>query len=91
MTIAPRDALIPLLRIEALRLKDGVKNVTEQDVRTEVEIARNELRMRYENAAVGSAWDALGASLITEDLPIARSPNCSHATLGNKTIAKVQE
>ena len=49
MTIAPRDALIPLLRIEAWRMKDVVKNVTEADVRTECEIARNELRMRYEN------------------------------------------
>ena len=26
MTIAPRDTLVPLLRIEALRLKNGVAN-----------------------------------------------------------------
>ena len=52
MTIAPRDALVPLIRIEALRLQNGIKGVTEQDVVTESEIARNELRMRYENAAV---------------------------------------
>ena len=53
MTVAPSDALIPLLQISIAYAK-WFKNVTEQAVRTESEIARNELRMRYENAAVGA-------------------------------------
>jgi zinc protease len=91
MTIAPVDSLVPLLTIEVLRMADGVANVTQEHVTTEAEIARNELRMRYENAAVGSAWDALGASLFPEDHPYARSTIGSHETLGNLTIEKVQE
>jgi zinc protease len=91
MTVAPRDALIPLLRIEALRLKDGVANVTQQDVTTEAEIARNELRMRYENAAVGAAWDELGNALFPADHPYARSTIGSHETLGNMSIEAVRE
>ena len=91
MTIAPVDSLIPLLRIEALRMVHGVRNVTQEHVTTEAEIARNELRMRYENAAVGSAWDALGAALFPSDHPYARSTIGSHETLGNLTLEKVQE
>ena len=91
MTVAPRDALLPLLRIEALRMKDGVKNVTEQDVFTEVEIARNELRMRYENAAVGAAWDEIGKALFPADHPYARSTIGDHETLSNINLKAVQE
>ena len=91
MTIAPRDTLVPLLRIEALRLKNGVANVTEKDVRTECEIARNELRMRYENAAVGAAWDEIGNALFPSDHPYARSTIGSHETLSNINLKAVQE
>ena len=70
MTIAPRDALVPLIRIEALRMQNGVKGVTEQDVVTESEIARNELRMRYENAAVSAAMEVIGSQLYPEGPPI---------------------
>ena len=91
MTIAPRDALIPLVRIEALRLKNGMANITEQDVITESEIARNELRMRYENAAVGAAWDELGNALFPSDHPYARSTIGSHETLSNISKEAVLE
>ena len=91
MTIAPRDTLVPLLRIEALRLKNGVANVSEQDVRTECEIARNELRMRYENAAVGAAWDQIGKALFPGDHPYARSTIGNHETLSNINLKAVQE
>ena len=46
MTVAPKDALIPLLKIEALRLLDGVEGVSQADLTTEIEVVRNELRMR---------------------------------------------
>ena len=55
MTVAPVDAAVPLLRIEALRLADGVAGVTEEDVEAEKSIVRNELRMGYESGANGSA------------------------------------
>ena len=91
MTIAPRDALVPLIRIEALRMQNGVKGVTEQDVVTESEIARNELRMRYENAAVSAAMEVIGSQLYPEGHPYARSTIGSHETLSNITLEKVQE
>ena len=91
MTIAPRDALVPLIRIEALRLQNGVKGVTEQDVITESEIARNELRMRYENAAVSAAMEVIGPQLYPEGHPYARSTIGNHETLSNINLEKVQE
>ncbi|MEC7985957.1 MAG: insulinase family protein [Myxococcota bacterium] len=91
MTIAPKDTLEALLRIEALRLKDGVANVTEQDVRTECEIARNELRMRYENAAVGAAWDEIGKALFPPKHAYARSTIGNHETLSNINLKAVQD
>lgn len=91
MTIAPRDALVPLMRIEALRLQNGVKGVTEQDVVTEAEIARNELRMRYENAAVSAAMEIIGQQLYPPGHPYARSTIGNHETLSNITLEKVQE
>lgn len=91
MTIAPRDALIPLMRLEALRMQNGVKGVTEQDVITESEIARNELRMRYENAAVSAAMEVIGSQLYPEGHPYARSTIGSHETLSNISLEKVQE
>ncbi|MDP6932724.1 MAG: insulinase family protein, partial [Myxococcota bacterium] len=50
MTVAPVDALVPLLRLEAQRLTNGVNNVTKEHLDLEREICRNELRMNYENA-----------------------------------------
>jgi len=91
MTVAPIDSMIPLLQIEAKRLKNGVANVTESDVRAEVEIARNELRMRYENAAVGAAWDELGRMLFPEEHPYTRSTIGDHNTLSNIALPDVQE
>ena len=66
-------------------------NITEQDVITESEIARNELRMRYENAAVGAAWDELGNALFPSDHPYARSTIGSHETLSNISKEAVLE
>ena len=91
MTIAPRDALTPLLRIEALRMQDGIKGVTQQDVVTESEIARNELRMRYENAAVSAAMEIIGSQLFPADHPYSRSTIGSHETLSNIDLERAQE
>lgn len=91
MTVAPVDAAPSLLRIEALRLKDSVAKVTEEDVRLETEIARNELRMRYENAAIGEGWDSIAAALYPKTSPYARSTIGTHETLSNINLKLVQE
>ncbi|MEL6342836.1 MAG: insulinase family protein [Myxococcota bacterium] len=91
MTVAPVDALVPLLRLEALRMKNGVANVTQEDVTKEANIARNELRMRYENSAVGEAWDAIAQLLYPEDHPYYRSTIGNHESLTRMDLEHVQE
>jgi zinc protease len=86
MTIAPRDALEPLLALEARRLKDGLANVTEKDVKLEVEIARNEKRMRDENGALGEAFRVAGELLFPEGHPYTRSVIGSHDSLSAITL-----
>ena len=90
MTVAPVDSLETVLRIEAKRLTDGVANVTAADVAAEREIARNELRMRYENAAIGEAWDSIAQQLFTPDWTYYRSTIGSHDSLDNITLEAVQ-
>jgi len=91
MTIAPRDALEPLLAIEARRLKDALANVTEEDVKLEVEIARNEKRMRDENGALGDAFRVAGQLLFPEGHPYTRSVIGSHDSLSAITLADAHE
>jgi zinc protease len=91
MTIAPRDALDALLAIEARRLKDPLANVVEEDVRLEVEIARNEKRMRDENGALGDAFRVAGELLYPEGHPYTRSVIGSHDSLSAITLAAAQE
>ncbi len=91
MTIAPRDAMSALLAIEARRMKDGVANVTEEDVKLEVEIARNEKRMRDENGALGDAFRVIGTLMFPEGHPYTRSVIGSHESLSNINLAAVQE
>ena len=67
-----------------------VANVTEEDVRTECEMAETP-RMRYENAAVGAAWDEIGNALFPSDHPYARSTIGSHETLSNINLEAVQD
>mgnify|MGYP001200514833 CR=1 FL=1 len=91
MTIAPRDALEALLAIEARRLKDGLANVTEEDVKLEVEIARNEKRSRDENGALGDAFRVAGQLLYPEGHPYTRSVIGSHDSLSAITLKDAQE
>lgn len=50
MTVAPVDKLVPLLRLESLRMKSAWEGIENEVLLTEREVVRNELRMRYENA-----------------------------------------
>lgn len=91
MTVAPKDALIPLLKIEALRMLDGVANVSQEELVTEIEVVRNELRMRYENAAIGEAWDALATMMFPVGHPYNRTTIGSHQSLSNIDIQDIRD
>jgi zinc protease len=95
MTVAPVDAAIPLMRIEALRMEDGIAGVTEEDVEAEKSIVRNELRMGYESGANGSAavrtaFVHLPKLLFPPGHIYQNSTIGSHETIMNITLADVQ-
>jgi len=95
MTVAPVDAAIPLLRIEAMRLHDGVAGVTAEDVEAEKAIARNELRMGYEMGsngapAVRTALVHLPKLLWPEDHPYRNTTIGTHETIANIDLESVQ-
>ncbi|MEC7947755.1 MAG: insulinase family protein, partial [Myxococcota bacterium] len=95
MTVAPVDAAVPLLRIEALRMEDGIAGVTEEDVEAEKSIVRNELRMGYESGANGSAavrtaFVHIPKLLYPPGHIYQNSTIGSHETITNITLADVQ-
>jgi zinc protease len=90
MSVAPKDALVPLLRLEALRIGEPVLGVTAEDVATEREIVRNELRMRYENTDGSALW-YLRPKLYPEGHPYHNLGIGTHESLNNITLEHVQE
>ena len=58
---------------------------------TESEIARNELRMRYENAAVSAAMEVIGSQLYPEGHPICSFNDWKPRDLQQHHLEKVQE
>ena len=90
MTVAPKDALVPLLRLEALRIAEPVLGVTAENVATEREIVRNELRMRYENTDGSALW-YLRPKLYPEGHPYHNLGIGTHDSLNNITLEDVQE
>ncbi len=90
MTVGPREALIPLLELEGLRLSEPVEAVTEEEVNLEREIVRNELRMRYENDG-GSALYYLWDKLYPKGHPYSRLGIGTHDSLNNITLKDVQD
>lgn len=62
LTIVRAPLLETAMKLEALRLRDAVRKVTNENVLIEREVVRNELRLSYENggaAALGFLFDKL--------------------------------
>jgi zinc protease len=95
MTVAPVDATVPLLRIEAMRMDNGVRGVTAEDVEAEKAIVRNELRMGYESGSNGSpavrtAFVHIPKLLFPEGHPYRNTTIGSHDTIVNIDLDSVQ-
>ncbi len=92
LTAAPVWAMGDLLALEARRIMGAksVENVTQEEVNLEREIARNELRMRYENTQV-SGIGYLYGKLFPEGHPYASLGIGTHDSLDNITIEDVQK
>lgn len=89
LTTVPKENLVPLLRIEALRLRNAVEGVTDDVIKTEREVVRNELRSNMENGALAGV-QYLYESLYPKGHPYARMVIGSHDSLNNITLKDVQ-
>lgn len=88
-TAAPKEALVELLQIEAQRMLNPIAGVTEEELVTEREVVRNELRLRIENGG-GQAFELASEMLYPKDHPYHRSVIGSHESLDNITMADVR-
>lgn len=90
MTIAPRDSLIPLMRLESLRLVDAVNGVSDEVLNVEREVVRNELRGNLEQGS-GDVSGELQGLLFPEGHPYHTTTIGSHEGLNNITMEVVNE
>jgi zinc protease len=90
LTVARSELLPTLMRLEALRLREGVRKVTADDVLVEREVVRNELRLRYENGGQ-AAFGLLSDKLWPVGHPYYRGTIGSHESLNAITLADVQD
>lgn len=92
-TIAPRDSLVQLLRMEALRLMHPLPGVTEEVFATEREVVRNEKRQRTEILRAGAlpinqrVLTAINRLLFPAGHAYHRTLVGSDASLGRLTLA----
>jgi zinc protease len=90
MTVAPKEQIVPLMRLEALRLQAAVNEVTTENLLIEREVIRNELRLRYENGGA-DAFGYLYAKLFPKGHPYARLGIGTHDSLNAITLPDVQK
>jgi zinc protease len=90
MTIAPVDAIVPILKLESFRLKNAIEGVTEDVLKTEKEVVRNELRQDLEQGP-GEVFGWLNEQLYPMDHPYHRTVIGTHETLNNITLKDVQD
>ena len=86
ITHAPADALIPLLRLEALRMMDPMAGVTEEALGVERQVVRNELMWRKETHVFMRQLDVIEQMLFPPDHAFHRSIIGSHQTLSGITL-----
>ncbi len=92
MTMAPKEHLAQLIRLERLRMISAIQGVEEEVALIERDVVRNELRMRYENST-GAAFGFLSVKLFPQSHPYGRVAYAgigSHASLDNIQLADIQ-
>lgn len=90
MTVVPKEQLRAVMRLEGLRLREAVAGVTDEVIKVEREVVRNELRMRYENGG-GDAFRYLAEKLYPVGHPYARLGIGTHDSLNAITLGDVQQ
>ncbi len=84
-TMGPKDALHELLEIEAHRMTNPLEGVTEEDLKVEREVVRNELRLRYEND-IGKLFEQTDSMLYPKGHPYGHDTIGTHESLLSITM-----
>ncbi len=92
MTVCSSRHLEAMLKLESLRITDTIANVTEEMVTTEIEVVRNEIRMRTENFNIPffTVWEYANGHMFDETYPYSRPMAGDHTTIRNIKLADVQ-
>jgi zinc protease len=90
MEVAPKDKLVPLLRLESLRMREPVAGVTEDVLLIEREVVRNELRLNYENGS-GDAFRYMYQKLFPPGYAYANLGIGTHDSLNAIALADIQQ
>ncbi len=85
-TLAPKEALPALLKLEAQRLAAPIEGVTPEVFAVEREVVRNELRQRNETGYVGQVFSWMNAVAFPADHPYARPLAGTHESLSALTL-----
>ena len=88
--VAPKSRLGVFMAMEAARVVDPLKMVTEETFQTEREVVRSELRWRYENSS-GQGYLALLEVLFDEGHPYHRPTIGTHESLDAITFDAVRQ
>jgi zinc protease len=93
MTVCASHNLEAMMKLESLRITDTVEKVTEEMVTTEVEVVRNEIRMRAENFNIPffTFWEYVNGHLYAEEHPYHRPMAGDHTTIRNCKLKDIQQ
>ena len=89
-TVAPADAALGLLEVEAQRMLNPIEGVTQEVLDVEREVVRNELRQRTETSIANKIFDQLNTMLYPKGHPYHRSVSGSHGSLDAISLKDVQ-
>lgn len=90
-TQVPKESLVPMLKIEAMRMQHTIRGVTEKDLETEREVVRNELRMRTENTVNNKLYELAKEMVYPKGHTYHRTGIGTHESLSNITLKDVQD
>lgn len=92
MTVCAGHNLDVMMALESLRMTNPIVGVTEDMVTTEVEVVRNEIRMRAENFNIPffTVWEYVNKHMFPEGHPYQRPIAGNHTTIRNCKLDDIQ-
>ena len=92
MTVCPSSQLAPMLQLESLRVTDTIAKVTQEMVTTEIEVVRNEIRMRSENFNMPffTLLESMHGHIYPAGHPYSRAMAGDHESIRNIVLEDIQ-